>query len=453
MDEDGELDTLMEKMSSSLPSDSPLTRRAAPPSLPTTSPLVTRARKVTAPGLTSTFSLVSATDHISSLRDGSSTSLLSSRPLSVSNSSLDTTCSQDTPQATPTLPRRGFLGSSSDLPSLSRSSSTLSLASTSSRLSPIDSIIKHLRDRLSGCLFSGWYTERRYIEAVERYRDVVTVDPVETKLVKQVRYAIRKAGRILPENSFLGLAYVEEECRLYLHLGPGGRAGEAGTAFGHYWFHVRAIDFIQGLGFCIEVSVVRQFVPSDSETCWRCRQREVQEEAAPPVKIESVGGALGDLSTRLASTAAAVVQEAWHPASWWATVRPLLTPSHLVAATKFLLVLLLAALTGVAAGCRQLAGWSLQAIHELAFLVDRSTPFALGALAMVSKMVGGLYLLLAMVWRDVRKPAPRQPPGPPRTPQPPLALGGPPPPQHPGLAPRPPPHAAMDNMYSQGRTW
>ena len=57
-----------------------------------------------------------------------------------------------------------------------------------------------------GVLFSGWYTERRWIEAVERwnfllgwnrdcydsrYRDSVTVDPVESKVIRQVNYAIR----------------------------------------------------------------------------------------------------------------------------------------------------------------------------------------------------------------------------------------------------------------------
>ena len=72
------------------------------------------------------------------------------------------------------------------------------------------------------------------------------------------------------------------------------------------------------------------------------------------------------------------------------------------------------------AGGKQVANWSLKAIHELAFLVDRlivlhisdfiyicntvcrSTPFALGALNMLSKVVGGFYVLLAMIWRDVR---------------------------------------------------
>ena len=44
--------------------------------------------------------------------------------------------------------------------------------------------------------------------------------------------------------------------RLYLSLGPGGAGGEASHAFGHYWFHIRGVSFIQGLGFNIEVCKV-----------------------------------------------------------------------------------------------------------------------------------------------------------------------------------------------------
>ena len=76
--------------------------------------LIFRSRKVTSPASLSA-SMVSASDHLSSLRfhircqsgtsqclaisrEGNTSALLSSQPLSVSNSSLDTTCSTDTPQ-------------------------------------------------------------------------------------------------------------------------------------------------------------------------------------------------------------------------------------------------------------------------------------------------------------------------------------------------------------------
>jgi len=307
-----------------------------------------------------------------------------------------------------------------------------------------------------GVLFSGWYTERRWIEAVERYRDSVTVDPVESKVIRQVNYAIRKSGKILPENSFIGLSNVDDECRLFLSLGPGGAGGEASHAFGHYWFHIRGVSFIQGLGFNVEVGVVRPYVTSDNQSCWKCKQREKLEEETEPVKIDSVQAALGDMRTRLVAMSKDLMTEAWDPSSWWASLRPLLTPTNFVAAIKFLLVLLLAAFTALIAGGKQVANWSLKAIHELAFLVDRSTPFALGALNMLSKVVGGFYVLLAMIWRDVRKPTPPPTAAPPSLQGPSPSLPPPRPLQHtPSQVRQRPPsaHAAMDTMYSQGRAW
>lgn len=300
------------------------------------------------------------------------------------------------------------------------------------------------------------------MEAVDRYRDVVLVDPVESKVIRQVKYALRKSGKILAENSFIGLSFQEDECRLYLNFGPGGTSGEASHAFGHYWFQIRGISFLQGFGFCLEVAVIRPYVASDSENCWKCKQRAAQDEPEAPVKIDSVGAALADMKTRLTAMSRDLLMEAWDPTSWTNSLRSLLTPANFVAFLKFLLVLLLAAVTGLLSGCKQLAGWSLTAIHELAFLVDRSTPFALGALNMVSKLVGGFYLLVAMIWKDVRKPRP--PTSQPLQPSAPLALQNSPSPYSQPRAALPQPQndarqrppsslSAMDNMYSQGRTW
>ena len=77
---------------------------------------------------------------------------------------------------------------------------------------------------MSGYLFSGWYTERRYVDAIDRYartnfndnscnvlfiryRDVILVDSVETMVIKQIKYAIRKCSKMLEPNSFVGLSF------------------------------------------------------------------------------------------------------------------------------------------------------------------------------------------------------------------------------------------------------
>ena len=64
-----------------------------------------------------------------------------------------------------------------------------------------------MREKLVGYLFSGWYTERRYVDPIDRYRDVILVDDVEAVVLKQVKYAIRKCRKIFEKNSFLGLSY------------------------------------------------------------------------------------------------------------------------------------------------------------------------------------------------------------------------------------------------------
>ena len=178
--------------------------------------------------------------------------------------------------------------------------------------------------------------------------------------------------------------------------------------------------------------------------------------------------------SRLYQVSSDVLTEVWQPQSYWAKLRPLLTVSNLVHLGKLMLVLILALFTGMVAGVKQLGQFSLRyrivapsygylssyhirVLHELANLVDRSTPLALGALNIMSKVVGGAYLLVAMIWRDtVKKP-----------------VGGGPMPPRPQLtnlppmrAPLPPPdmdrqvnhhradtRGAMDNMYSQGRNW
>ena len=72
-----------------------------------------------------------------------------------------------------------------------------------------------MREKLVGYLFSGWYTERRYVDPIDRYRDVILVDDVEAVVLKQVKYAIRKCRKIFEQNSFLGLSYGNVQGKYY----------------------------------------------------------------------------------------------------------------------------------------------------------------------------------------------------------------------------------------------
>jgi len=321
-------------------------------------------------------------------------------------------------------------------------------------MAPMDVLTKRVRDKLTGKLFSGWYTERRYVDAIERYKDVIVVDNVEADVIKQIRYAIRKSKKILAENCFVGLSVGNDECKVYVSLGMG--VSQLTHAFGHYWFHIRHLSFFPGTGFNLDVAIVRQFSDSDRLTCWECRQRS--KEVPAPVHIDSISSAVVDIRTRLEPVINQFLVNYCNPKTAWSNMKPHINRGNFVGVFRFIAVLFLTLIAGTLALIRQLGGFSLRVVHELAFLVDRSTPFALGALNFISKIVGGFYLLVAMMWRDFRKPKPPQPQqmGPDR------ALAGPPkaalpapilpnvPRQRPVVTGQ---HNAMDTMYSSGKKW
>ena len=98
---------------------------------------------------------------------------------------------------------------------------------------------------------------------------MILVDGVETLVIKQIKYAIRKCSKMFEPNSFVGLSFgmdlcilklfqvkwicvsVDEECKLFINFGGGGL--ETTHPFGHYWFQVKSINFVTSLGLCLEI--------------------------------------------------------------------------------------------------------------------------------------------------------------------------------------------------------
>ena len=175
--------------------------------------------------------------------------------------------------------------------------------------------------------------------------------------------------------------------------------------------------------------------------------------------MDSISDVLVDMKTRLVSVSSEVMSDVWQPGQLWTNLRPHLTLTNVSQLGKLTMVLVLAMVTGIIAGLKQLATFSLKLLHELANLVDRSTPLALGALNMVSKVIGGAYLLIAMIWRDATKKGPA-PPSSGAVPRPALmntrpgpGTGEPYQRRPPAAAQRQDPRSAMDNVYSQSRNW
>jgi hypothetical protein len=100
------------------------------------------------------------------------------------------------------------------------------------------------------------------------------------------------------------------------------------------------------------------------------------------------------------------------PSEWWTEARPHLTFVNLLKLGKFFLILLLAAISGTANFLMYALTHTNRFVHELSGFMRSATPFLMACLDSVNRLFAGFFTLIAMVWRDARRPtaseAPRQ---------------------------------------------
>ena len=92
------------------------------------------------------------------------------------------------------------------------------------------------------------------------------------------------------------------------------------------------------------------------------------------------------------------------PTEWWSDVKPHLSLENVFKFGKFLIVLLLAAVSGAGNLLLHLAGHTNRFVHALSGFMKSATPFLLGLLDSVNRLFAGFFTLIAMIWRDARRP-------------------------------------------------
>ena len=97
------------------------------------------------------------------------------------------------------------------------------------------------------------------------------------------------------------------------------------------------------------------------------------------------------------------------PSEWWTDVKPHLTLENVFRFGKFLIVLLLAAISGTGNFLVNFASHTNKFVHALSGLMRSSTPFLLACLDVINRCIAGLFTLIAMIWRDVRRPQGQSP--------------------------------------------
>ena len=116
--------------------------------------------------------------------------------------------------------------------------------------------------------------------------------------------------------------------------------------------------------------------------------------------------------TDVANEVAAYLCDTIRPAEWLREARPHLTFHNFMDLGRFLVILFMALVSGAVNLLPKVVEMLNKTIHEAAFFMQKATPFLMGVLNMINNCIRGFFMLIAMIWRDFRKP---QQPSPPET--------------------------------------
>ena len=89
------------------------------------------------------------------------------------------------------------------------------------------------------------------------------------------------------------------------------------------------------------------------------------------------------------------------PSEWWENAKPHLTLSNVIKVLKLIVLLLVALVTGIGTFVQALVPKINKTIFALSHFLGQSMPFLLACLDTINKVIGGFFLLITMMWKDM----------------------------------------------------
>merc|ERR1712080_336383 len=257
--------------------------------------------------------------------------------------------------------------------------------------------IEHfIADKLNGAMFSGWYTERIWIEDLQAYRDQIKVDQDELQMIKILKSISRRVKKLRP--GFTGIERKNEQICIYVDWSK-----KSSQIIGHYWFYIEKA-FLGTSNMIFELKLLRQVSGNEKSSgrCPHCGKLPIQDDGTSSAHSNNDDPlSLSDIARQLQWKFRDVIT----PSEWWTEVKPHLTLANVFKFGKFLVILLLAAMSGAANFIIHLASHTNRFVYALSGLMKTSTPFLLACVDVVNRLFAGFFTLIAMVWKDMRKPS------------------------------------------------
>ncbi|XP_023937385.2 uncharacterized protein LOC112045446 [Bicyclus anynana] len=252
--------------------------------------------------------------------------------------------------------------------------STTTTSSQASQLKIVENadmlkVKEYVKSLLKTRIFLGRYLERLLADQRIGYRDIVKLSPAETDLKRDLLDAQSKLRSVFSGTHWIGITDSEA---------AGHSSGIClwteieNQPFGVFWFQIKSVKF-RDFEVIIQLKCLRHITDAFMEV-----EPIVLGRAEKPT-IEST----------LNDTAKVVIS----------STKSIFTLDGLKDGVTFIFVFIIAVFTGSNAFVQFLGNFVLALVREMSNLVTKSTPLLLGCLDFLSKIVGGFYILIAMIFK------------------------------------------------------
>ncbi|CAO1404068.1 unnamed protein product [Diamesa serratosioi] len=278
-----------------------------------------------------------------------------------------------------------------------------------------DVIQSEVKSILKGKIFIGQYISKQRCDTLQSYRDLIVVkSSAEPDLIKCLKKTIsvlhENFGKHIQTNHiFVGISSVPnslmsaepEDYSIWTELGDGSST----LPFGKYWFSIKSVKFRER-EIQIRLKIVRPVADTDEKQTFTEKLKAATSQNSDGTKKSSKEGTDSEI-------------EKWKALfNFWKReisefvvwILSISINFHTIKeALRFISLLIVSLFAGSTTIVKYLGIFGIQLVEKTTWLIHACTPIALSIIDLFSKIVGGLFLLLAMIWRDTAG-APRRPP-------------------------------------------
>ncbi|XP_017103118.2 uncharacterized protein [Drosophila bipectinata] len=260
-------------------------------------------------------------------------------------------------------------------------------------------------------LFRGHYVERCFVEAVGGYRDVVVLQRSERDLEKMLQGSaaqLQMFYRRLVPNMWVGIT--SGSYGSFTHTPNAGQLETciwtelSDLAFGEYWFSIKTLRFRDQ-----EVQLKIKMVRAVEEEPLATPRRSISLSRSSPSKAITTGGEPETIpesaeQIQLGMEDFLAVLHQWGDGikqTVYDFMANDVNKRNIVGVLRFLGLLIFSAVGGAAVALRFLGVFAVRFLFELSRFTHTATPIVFKLLDFLNKIVGAIFILLTMIWKDV----------------------------------------------------